>query len=148
LTQQLPSQIEQPRDRWVELIAAVLLSMATVLTAWSGYQATRWSGVQATAFSRARLRGYEWVTVCPGQLAERLGDVQGLLASGAFVRVAPLRAGGVLLQASDTIAGYDEQIMRRVFRALVPVLPVGHPCPDPEHPRARVVYENAADYAG
>ncbi len=51
--QRLFPQIERPRDRWVELIAAVLLSLATVLTAWSGYQATRWSGVQATAFSRA-----------------------------------------------------------------------------------------------
>ena len=41
------------RDRRVELIAAVLLSLATVLTAWSAYQATRWSGEQADAYSRA-----------------------------------------------------------------------------------------------
>jgi hypothetical protein len=98
--------------------------------------------------SRARLRGYAWVTVCPGQLAERLGGTEGLSASGGFVRVEPLRAGGVLLQATDTIAGYDEQVMRRVFRALAPVLPVGTPRRDPDHPRARVVYENAGDYAG
>jgi hypothetical protein len=97
--------------------------------------------------SRARLRGYAWVTVCPSQLAERLGGVERLSASGAFTRVEPLRAGGVLLQASDTIAGYDEQAMRRVFRVLAPVLPVGAPRRDPDHPRARVVYENAGDYA-
>lgn len=53
MMQRLFPQIEQPRDRWVELVAAVLLALATVLTAWSGYQATRWSGTQATAFSRA-----------------------------------------------------------------------------------------------
>ena len=37
----------------LDLIAAVLLAMATVATAWSGYQASRWNGEQAVAFSRA-----------------------------------------------------------------------------------------------
>ena len=38
------------RDR-VELAAAVLLSLAAVATAWSGYQATRWNGEQARTAS-------------------------------------------------------------------------------------------------
>jgi len=37
----------------VETIAAVLLALATVGTAWSGYQASRWNGEQAKSFSRA-----------------------------------------------------------------------------------------------
>jgi len=37
---------------WVELVATVLLAIATVATAWSGYQASRWNGEQAKAFSR------------------------------------------------------------------------------------------------
>lgn len=37
----------------LELVATVLLAVATVGTAWSGYQASRWNGEQATAFSRA-----------------------------------------------------------------------------------------------
>ena len=37
----------------VEVAAAVLLAIATVATAWSGYQASRWNGEQAKAFSRA-----------------------------------------------------------------------------------------------
>jgi hypothetical protein len=37
----------------VEVAAAVLLAVATVATAWSGYQASRWNGEQAKAFSRA-----------------------------------------------------------------------------------------------
>jgi hypothetical protein len=45
--------VERSRDRWLELIAAILLALATVMSAWSAYQATRWSGVQATSFSRA-----------------------------------------------------------------------------------------------
>jgi hypothetical protein len=40
------------RDR-VELVATVLLAVATVATAWSGYQSTRWNGEQAVAGGRA-----------------------------------------------------------------------------------------------
>ena len=41
------------RDRRVELLAAILLSAATVVTAWSAYQATRWSGEQAESYTTA-----------------------------------------------------------------------------------------------
>ena len=36
-----------------EVIATVVLALATLATAWSGYQAARWGGVQATKFSQA-----------------------------------------------------------------------------------------------
>jgi hypothetical protein len=36
---------------WVELAATVLLALAAVATAWSGYQASRWNGEQAKASS-------------------------------------------------------------------------------------------------
>lgn len=41
------------KDHALEIISAVLLSLATLTSAWSAYQATRWSGVQATEFSKA-----------------------------------------------------------------------------------------------
>ncbi len=41
------------RDHVLEIVSAVLLSLTTVASSWSAYQATRWSGVQATSFSRA-----------------------------------------------------------------------------------------------
>src|SRR5690606_25616537 len=34
---------------WWEFAAAVILSLATLASAWSGYQAARWGSVQATA---------------------------------------------------------------------------------------------------
>ena len=40
-------------DERLEVVATVLLALATVATAWSGYQASRWTGEQAKAFSRA-----------------------------------------------------------------------------------------------
>lgn len=43
----LSTQSEVSRfDRWVEFIAAIVLSLATVATAWAGYQATLWGGEQ------------------------------------------------------------------------------------------------------
>jgi ABC-type multidrug transport system permease subunit len=38
---------------WVEIVATVLLAVATVATAWSAYQANRWGGEQAKATSRS-----------------------------------------------------------------------------------------------
>ncbi|MET8291129.1 hypothetical protein ABZV80_38900 [Streptomyces sp. NPDC005132] len=93
---------------------------------------------------RRFLRGYAWVTVCPAELTERLGGTAVLEDSGAFHRVLPLRAGGVLLQASATMAGYTDQVMERVFEVLAPVLPPGEPSPDPAHPYLRFVPRDAA----
>src|SRR5215204_4331571 len=40
-------------ERLLELGAVVLLSLTTLATAWSGYQAARWSGEQSQHFARA-----------------------------------------------------------------------------------------------
>ncbi|MER7179827.1 hypothetical protein ABT404_10145 [Streptomyces hyaluromycini] len=94
--------------------------------------------------SRRFLRGYAWATVCPAELAARLGGAGALESSGAFHRVLPLRAGGVLLQASETLGGYTDQVMERVFETLAPVLPPGEPRPDPAYPYLRFVPRDAA----
>ena len=43
------------RTDWIEFAAAVLLALATIVAAWSAYQATRWSGEQAKASRSALL---------------------------------------------------------------------------------------------
>jgi hypothetical protein len=40
-------------ERLVELVAVLLLSLTTLLTAWSGYQAARWSGEQSQLYATA-----------------------------------------------------------------------------------------------
>jgi hypothetical protein len=40
------------RDR-IELIATIVLAVATILTAWSAFQAGKWSGQQSISFSEA-----------------------------------------------------------------------------------------------
>jgi hypothetical protein len=41
------------RERVLEIVAAVMLSLATVGIAWSGYQAAKWSGIQARRYTQA-----------------------------------------------------------------------------------------------
>jgi hypothetical protein len=41
------------RDDRIEIVAAVILALATVLSAWGAYQATRWSGEQANNYAKS-----------------------------------------------------------------------------------------------
>jgi hypothetical protein len=50
-TREVPLSCGQ--ERLLELVATVILAVATLGTAWSGYQATRWSGVQASDYVTA-----------------------------------------------------------------------------------------------
>ena len=40
-------------DRWVEFFSVIVLSLATVMTAWCGYQAAQWDGEQANYYNLA-----------------------------------------------------------------------------------------------
>jgi hypothetical protein len=69
-------------DRWLEFSAVVLLSLATLATAWSGYQAALWSGEQSQHYAQAsalRVRADEQ-SVLAGQT--HLGDL--VLVNGWF----------------------------------------------------------------
>jgi hypothetical protein len=58
------------RGAWVEVASAVLLSVAALAIAWSGYQASRWTGEQAKAFSRAnaaRVESTRWSDLANSQ---------------------------------------------------------------------------------
>src|ERR1700722_19164274 len=69
-------------ERWLELGAIVLLSLATLATAWSGYQAALWSGIQSKHYAQAsatRVRAQEDSTT-GGQL--HIGDL--VLVNGWF----------------------------------------------------------------
>lgn len=46
-------------DRRFELLEVLLMSVAAVLLAWTGFQATKWSGVQANSYSEAGARRIE-----------------------------------------------------------------------------------------
>jgi hypothetical protein len=67
-------------DGRLEIIATVLLALATVATAWSGYQASRWNGEQATAFSRASAMRIE------STKAAALADAQTQVDVATFIQ--------------------------------------------------------------
>jgi hypothetical protein len=56
--------------------------------------------------SRRCLRGFGWITMCPPQIAERLGGAAALLDSSAFHTVCRLPAGGLWLQATEHVTPY------------------------------------------
>src|SRR5436190_24367761 len=45
------------RTRWVEITCAVVLSLATMSSAWCAYQSTLWSGVQTFRLAAAQKAG-------------------------------------------------------------------------------------------
>jgi hypothetical protein len=48
-----PAEASNRREHILEIVSAILLSLATVGIAWSGYQAARWSGHQAALYTEA-----------------------------------------------------------------------------------------------
>ena len=65
-------------ERLLELLAILLLSLTTLATAWSGYQAARWSGEQSQSFARAstmRIKAQAQSTLA-GQL--RIDDLRAV----------------------------------------------------------------------
>ncbi|MBM02365.1 MAG: hypothetical protein CMH43_01420, partial [Micrococcales bacterium] len=38
---------------WRELVAVILISVTTILTAWTAFQASKWGGAMSTSFSQA-----------------------------------------------------------------------------------------------
>lgn len=48
-----PGEVTSNRERWLEIAAALMLSLATLGIAWSGYQAAKWSGLQARRYTQA-----------------------------------------------------------------------------------------------
>ncbi|MFY1668708.1 hypothetical protein ACN27G_01915 [Plantactinospora sp. WMMB334] len=113
------------------VVNAGLVAPATMLDATLGRSAE-----ESAEQSRGHLRGYEWVTVCPRELAAGLGGADRLRASGAFAEVRPLSHGGLLLRATDDPADYRADRVRGAFRALAPVLPPGLPGALPTVPPA------------
>lgn len=92
------------------------------------------------------LRGYEWLTVVPPGLAERLGGASALRGTGAFADVVELPGGAVWLQATPAFEDYDPAAAEAVWRAVAPVLRPGIPRPpENDRPLVKVVVDDAAE---
>jgi hypothetical protein len=74
------------RSQRIEIASAVVLALATVLTAWCVYQSTRWTGIMATAFSEANANRSESVRLDTQAGSVAAVDVQSFLAWISAVR--------------------------------------------------------------
>jgi hypothetical protein len=75
-----PPLSREEKEHRVEAVAAILLSIATIVTAWSAYQATRWSGEQARNYVTASALRTESVRDSNRANAQILVDVDTFLA--------------------------------------------------------------------
>jgi hypothetical protein len=90
-------------DRWVEILAATVLALATVASAWSAYQATRWGGVQAEAYAEAGAARAESVRMSDLADAHLTIDVEYFA-----------------IWLDETAKGGDEQVVALIQRAFRP----------------------------
>jgi len=99
---------------------------------------------------RQYLRGYDWVTVLPAEIAARLGGAESLRRSGAFVDAQDLASGGVLVRATSDFFDYSIADANQVFRTLAPCLRPGMPVVREilgvQYRRPPLVVANAAEH--
>lgn len=62
------------RNRWVEIVCVVVLSLATISTAWCAYQATLWGGVQTFCLAAANKAGRNSTAASLAALQSRAFD--------------------------------------------------------------------------
>jgi len=111
------------RHDWLEALSTVLLAMATVATAWSGYQATRWSGEQAIQFSKASAARIEST-----RASTRAGQLQ-LVDVTTFVQWADAYARG-----ETVLRDFYFNRFRKEFKPAVEAWIATRPLENPDAP--------------
>jgi hypothetical protein len=91
-------------DRWVEVVSVIVLSLATVMTAWCGYQAARKSGEQTRAYSQA--------TASRIMAAQKAGEAQ-------FYDVVN---GGLFAEYAAALLEDDRSLSQGLYRRFSPEL--------------------------
>jgi hypothetical protein len=108
----------------VELVATVLLALATVATAWSGYQATRWNGEQAKAGARANATRIE------STKASALANTQTEIDVATFTAWVDAYA-----QKQTMLAEFYFERFRKEFKPAVDAWIATRPLKNPNAPR-------------
>jgi hypothetical protein len=115
-------QVER-RRRVTEFASTILLAFASVVTSWSGYQASLWSGIQATNYNQANALRVE--STRESTLA---GQFSGLdIAS--FMAWVNAKASG-----NDQLEQFYRQRFRPEFRQVFEAWLATKPLTDPQAP--------------
>ena len=107
----------------LEILAAALLALAAVGTAWSSYQASRWNGEQAKSFSRANAARIE------STRASALADAQTQIDVATFTQWVNAYA-----QEQTTLADFYFARFRPEFQPAVEAWVATRPLRNPDAP--------------
>ncbi len=99
--------------------------------------------------ARRILRGYDWITVVPRQLAAEHGGPAAHAGAG-LAEAEELPSGALWLRATEEFADYRGSAVWAMFQAVAPMLPTGLPAAREElgvpRPASPVVLEDAGTY--
>jgi len=110
-------------DERLDVVATVLLALATVATAWSGYQASRWNGEQAKAAGRTNAIRVE------------AARAQGLAQAETQIDVATFSSWADAYAHKDTLlADFYFKRFRKEFKPAVQAWIATRPLRNPDAP--------------
>jgi hypothetical protein len=112
-----------PKASRVEAVATVILALAAVAIAWSGYQASRWHGEQAIAFSRANAARVE------STRASNLANAQTEIDVATFTQWVDAYA-----RHETRLADFYRRRFRGEFQPAVAAWVATHPLKNPNAP--------------
>jgi hypothetical protein len=110
-------------DRRIDTVAAILLAVAAVATAWSSYQASRWTGEQAKTFSAANAARVE------STRSSGLANAQTQVDVAVFTQWVDAR-----LRNEAELAAFYEQRFRAEFQPAFRAWLATDPFEDPSAP--------------
>jgi hypothetical protein len=127
------TQASTAQDR-IELWSTLMLTLASVLTAWSVYQSAAWAGREAVALGEAAARRIESMKAAEHSAELRIIDMQLFLqwaqATAQEQTPAELRAHGYVANPntlSGFLAGRFRPEFRPAFEAWLAARPLVHP---------------------
>lgn len=125
----------------IELVATVLLAMATVLTAWSAFEATKWSGTQSIHFAQASALRTDSAKAASAADAEEVVDVNTFVAWAQALSeermtnpTASIGPNGTYVPDPNTLSGFLYERFRAEFRPAVQAWLALNPLSDPSAP--------------
>ena len=111
--------------RWIELVSAVLLSVAIVASAFSAWQATLWGGVQATSYAEASSKRLQSNAAQSAALTEISYDATSFaLGAAEFFR-----------GNEEAIEFFGERLFRDEFKPAQEAWFATEPLENPEAPK-------------
>ena len=119
-----PGLLTKLHGEWVEILAAVLLALATIASAWSAYQAARWSSQEALRFNESTALRVQ------SEEVESLADAELDIDVEMFMDyLAVLRAGD-----TEAVANFETELFRDEMQVAVKAWRATDPLNNPDAP--------------